>query len=187
VSCRLSVYAFVLTQFKALANASSLPSPQSDGSIHGYLGFANPEPAPSAFVSATASIQWTLLTVYTTIGSTTGPLISARHSRGFGPKSNSLHTPCLVHGGQQLGWANTLRCWSTSRSHVRLDSSYTPLLLKRFPRYLAPWDFTQPTHHLAAPTEALTTMATLEAGPSTSLGKRSRQRYETYNYDCPVA
>jgi hypothetical protein len=54
VSCRLSVYVFVLTEFKALTNASSLPSPQSDGSVNGFLGFANPEVAPSSFVSVGA-------------------------------------------------------------------------------------------------------------------------------------
>jgi hypothetical protein len=47
-----------------------------------------------------------------------------------------------------------------------------------FPRYPAPWDFAGPTGHLATSTGALNPMGTLEARPSTSFGKRSRQRYE---------
>ena len=68
-------------------------------------------------------------------------------------------------------------------AYTSLPKNMSALLNDR-PRYPASWDFKQPTGYLATPAEALTPMVTPEAGPSTSLGKRCRQRYETYSYSC---
>jgi hypothetical protein len=185
VSSCLPAYSFVLTPFKALG---SLPSPQSDGSLNGYLGFPNAEAGPSSFVS-TSLLAERACSPSSIIDPTTRPLVSTQHRRGCGPQSTYLRAPSLVYGGQQRGWANATSFRPTSQP---LERHFVCTLLpvkrdrpsKKIPRFPVPWDFTQPTDHLATPTEALAPMVTSEVGPSTSLGKRSRQRYETYSYGC---
>src|SRR5260370_14066123 len=53
-------------------------------------------------------------------------------------------------------------------------------------RYSMPSDHTQAYDQVTAPTAALTTMVTGKTMPL-SLGKRNREKYETYSYGLPQA
>ena len=52
------------------------------------------------------------------------------------------------------------------------------MVVLRYPMY---WDDTQATDRMTAPMEALTTTVTGKMVPSSSLGKRHRNRYEAYH------
>jgi hypothetical protein len=185
VSSCLPAYSFVLTPFEALG---SFPSPESDDFINEFLGFPHPEPAPATFVSTSSSTRRAPLTlVY--YRSNRRPSHFHSTPPGLWTPIKLLARPLLgLWGATWLGKCNQLSTHFLTFGAIFRAYPFSPenviSVLKRYPRYPVPWDFTQPTGHLATPTEVLTPMVTPEAGPSTSLGKRSRERYETYSYGC---
>ncbi|KAN0135825.1 hypothetical protein V8E53_006277 [Lactarius tabidus] len=137
---------FPISRTPSLTNGSSLPSPQNDGPLNGFLGLPHPEAAPSFIQQPGPSIpQFDIFGV-------------------FGPNPITCAPPTWSMEGIN----------SVSQVKSKFSADFSLMLDMTYP---ATWGLTQLPDHLAAPTGTLATMATSEAGLSTSLGKRSRQRY----------
>jgi hypothetical protein len=143
----------------------------------------NFEAAPSSFVSTNSSTRRALLTLvyHTRLDCRAIRFRPTAPGELWTPINSLAPLPLGAWGAAAwLGFNQSSTQFSTFSMIFRAYPFTSPILNRPseiiFPGYPAPWNFTQPTNHLAMPTEALTLLVTPEAGPSISLGKR---RYET--------